>query len=215
MRKKVLALVTALMLIMSISTAAYAATGFNKAVFNNAADVAVKADDMTGDAIFATTSLLGADGEISIGDGEMVAVYGGISTNSSFDLFRVVIQYYADDWAYIDGFIVKIGNKSYVFSDIESNGEVASDGTIRESTGITVDSSTVPLMRELIEHRNEEIKVRLCGDEKNIEFTLTDAMKNSIINLYNLFVAAGGTRSSNMKYLDAVREGKMEVRKIN
>lgn len=40
-------------------------------------------------------------------------------------------------------------------------------------------------------------------------------MKDSIINLYNLFVAAGGTRSSNMKYLDTVREGKMEVRKIN
>ena len=215
MKKRVLSIATALMLIISVSTAAYAASGFNKVVFNNAADVTAKVDDMTGDAIFATTSLLGADGEISIGDGEMVAVYGGISTNSSFDLFRVVIQYYADDWAYIDGYIVKIGNKSYVFSDIESNGEVASDGTIRESTGITVDSSTVPLMRELIEHRNEEIKVRLCGDEKNIEFVLTDTMKDSIINLYNLFVAAGGTRSSNMKYLDAVREGKMEVRKIN
>lgn len=215
MKKRVLSIATALMLIISVSTAAYAASGFNKVVFNNAADVTAKVDDMTGDAIFATTSLLGADGEISVGDGEKVAVYGGISTNSSFDLFRVVIQYYADDWAYIDGLIVKIGNKSYVFSDVESNGEVASDGTIRESTGITVDSSTVPLMRELIEHRNEEIKVRLCGDEKNIEFALTDAMKNSIINLYNLFVAAGGTRSSNMKCLDTVREGKMEVRKIN
>lgn len=215
MKKRVLSIATALMLIISVSTAAYAASGFNKVVFNNAADVTAKVDDMTEDAIFATTSLLGADGEISVGDGEKVAVYGGISTNSSFDLFRVVIQYYADDWAYIDGLIVKIGNKSYVFSDVESNGEVASDGTIRESTGITVDSSTVPLMRELIEHRNEEIKVRLCGDEKNIEFALTDAMKNSIINLYNLFVAAGGTRSSNMKCLDTVREGKMEVRKIN
>lgn len=215
MKKRLLSIATTLILIISVSTAAYAANGFNKAVFNNAADVTAKVDDMTGDAIFATTSLLGADGEISVGDGEMVAVYGAISANSSFDLFRVVIQYYADDWAYIDGLIVKIGNKSYVFSDVESNGEVASDGTIRESTGITVDSSTVPLMRELIEHRNEEVKVRLCGDEKNIEFTLTDAMKDSIINLYNLFVAAGGTRSSNMKYLDAVREGKMEVRKIN
>ncbi len=215
MKKRLLSLAAALMLIASVSTAAYAATGFNKAVFNSAADVTAKVDDMTGDAIFATTSLLGTDGEISVGDGETVAVYAGISVNSSFDLFRVAIQYYADDWAYIDGFIVKIGNKSYVFSGVESNREVASNGTIRESTGITVDSSTVPLMRELIEHRNEEIKVRLCGDEKNIEFVLTDAMKNSIINLYNLFVAAGGTRSSNMKCLDIVREGKMEIRKIN
>lgn len=215
MKKRLVALITILLLVTSLSLSTFAANGFNKAVFNNVADVTVKADDMTGDAIFATTSLLGADGEISVGDGETVVVYGAISANSSFDLFRVVIQYYADDWAYIDGFIVKIGNKSYVFSDVESNGEVASDGTIRESTGITVDSSTVPLMRELIEHRNEEIKVRLCGDEKNIEFVLTDAMKDSIINLYNLFVAAGGTRSSNMKCLDTVREGKMEVRKIN
>lgn len=215
MKKRLLSLATALMLIASISTAAYAANGFNKSVFNNAADVTVNADDMTGDAIFATTSLLGTDGELSVGDGEMVAVYAGISVNSSFDLFRVVIQYYADDWAYIDGFIVKIGNKSYVFSGVEANREIASNGTIRESTGITVDSSTVPLMRELIEHRNEEIKIRLCGDDKNIEFVLTDAMKNSIINLYNLFVAAGGTRSSNMKCMDIVREGKMEIRKIN
>ena len=156
MKKRLVALITILLLVASLSLSTFAADGFNKAVFNNAADVTVKADDMTGDAIFATTSLLGADGEISVGDGETVAVYGAISTNSSFDLFRVVIQYYADDWAYIDGFIVKIGNKSYVFSDVESNGEVASDGTIRESTGITVDSSTVPLMRELIEHRNPD-----------------------------------------------------------
>ena len=43
MKKRLLSIVAALMLIMSISTAAYAATGFNKAVFNNAADVTVKA----------------------------------------------------------------------------------------------------------------------------------------------------------------------------
>ena len=66
MKKRLVALITILLLVASLSLSTFAADGFNKAVFNNAADVTVKADDMTGDAIFATTSLLGADGEISV-----------------------------------------------------------------------------------------------------------------------------------------------------
>ena len=49
MKKRLLALVTTLMLMVSASTAVYASDGFNKAVFDNAPDVFVTKDDMTGD----------------------------------------------------------------------------------------------------------------------------------------------------------------------
>ena len=60
------------------------------------------------------------------------------------------------------------------------------------------------MMTELIEHRDEEIRIRLQGTNRNVDFVLTDDMKNSIINLYNLYVAGGGTNAASMQIIDKV-----------
>lgn len=48
--------------------------------------------------------------------------------------------------------------------------------------------------------------------KKNVEFVMTDDMKNSVINLYNLFVAGGGTKEKNMSLIE--RGDKMQVRVV-
>lgn len=60
-------------------------------------------------------------------------------------------------------------------------------------------------MQDLIAHQSEDnvIKVRLSGTNQTIDFDLPQQTKDSIIHLYNLFAAAGGTRSANLKLLES------------
>ena len=51
-------------------------------------------------------------------------------------------------------------------------------------------------MADLIEHREEEIKVRLVGKYTNQDFVLSKSVKDKIINLYNLYAAAGAPRTA-------------------
>lgn len=48
MKKKILALVFAVLLAIMVPISAFATGNFNKAVFDNADDLTVKADDMSG-----------------------------------------------------------------------------------------------------------------------------------------------------------------------
>lgn len=208
MKKRLLSIATALMLIVSVSTVAYAANGFNKAVFDNAADVTVTRDDMDGTLMATTTSLMGEKGIIAPeGRDERIQVYAGVGITDSVNLLSIVFKDYSHDAANINGIIIKIGNKRYSFSGLNVSQDILrGSGTyyIGESTTIEVTSKSIPMMTELIEHRNEEIRVRLQGTNRNVDFVLTDDMKNSIINLYNLYVAGGGTNAASMQIIDKV-----------
>ena len=203
MKKRLLALVTTLMLMVSVSTAVYASDGFNKAVFDNAPDVFVTKDDMTGDLMAASESLLGSKGiVIPETGGGYVQFYSGVSISDDMNLNALIFKYYADDWAFIDSIIIKIGNKRYKFDNINMSRDVLRDATIEEDAGLGISSSTLPMMADLIAHRDEEIRVRLQGDLRDIDFVLTDDVKNGIINIYNLYVAGGGTSKASMKKVD-------------
>ena len=54
----------------------------------------------------------------------------------------------------------------------------------------------------IIAHRNEEIKIHLQGRNRDVDFILTDEMKNGIINIWNLYSAGGGTSNASMKMAD-------------
>ena len=57
---------------------------------------------------------------------------------------------------------------------------------------------TAGMMKDLADHRDDEISVRLTGSAKSIDFVLTDTVKNTLLDMYDLYVAGGGTRSGNM-----------------
>lgn len=206
MKKRLIALMTILILTVSVSLAAYASDGFNKAVFDNAADVTVTRDDMDGTLFAMTTSLLGDKGLITPeGQNELIQIYGGVAITDSMNLSTIVFKYYSRNGAGINGLIIKIGNKRYTFSGLKvSQNVLKGSGTyyIEESTSIEVTSQSIPMLSDLIEHRNEEVRVRLQGTDRDVDFVLTDDIKNSLINLYNLYVAGGGTSNASMQKVD-------------
>lgn len=216
MKKRLVSLITISLLIVSLSLSTYAANGFNKAVFDNAADVTVTRDDMDGTLMAMTTSLIGEKGIIAPeGQDELIQVYAGVGITDSVNLLSIVFKDYSHDVANINGIIIKIGNKRYSFSGLNvSRDTLKGSGTyyIGESTTIELTSESIPMMTELIEHRDEEIRVRLQGTNRNVDFVLTDDIKNSIINLYNLYVAGGGTNAASMQIIDRVTKINVTVR---
>lgn len=216
MKKRLVSLITISLLIVSLSLSTYAANGFNKAVFDNAADVTVTRDDMDGTLMAMTTSLIGEKGIIAPeGQDELIQVYAGVGITDSVNLLSIVFKDYSHDVANINGIIIKIGNKRYSFSGLNvSRDTLKGSGTyyIGESTTIELTSESIPMMTELIEHRDEEIRVRFQGTNRNVDFVLTDDIKNSIINLYNLYVAGGGTNAASMQIIDRVTKINVTVR---
>ena len=57
---------------------------------------------------------------------------------------------------------------------------------------------TTDMMKDFANHRSDEIRVRLTGSAKSIDFVLTDTVKNTLLDMYDLYVAGGGMRSGNM-----------------
>lgn len=68
-------------------------------------------------------------------------------------------------------------------------------------------------MQDLVEHRNEKIKIRLVGSSDNIDFFLPDEVKDGLINLYNLYSMGGGTNSSNMELLTKLDDTGISIRR--
>ena len=202
--KRIITSVVVTAMVVAISLSAFATSAFNTKVFDDGQDITVTADSMTGTTIVTTTSLLGTKGVVSTGWKENVVVYGAVSVSDDFDIYSIVMRYYADDWAFINEAIVKIGDNRYYFTNLDTSRKVYSDATIRETIQIIAKDSTVPFLQDLIENRDKEVRVRLCGKNKDVEFVMTDDIKNSLINLYNLFVAGGGTQAANMNLIESV-----------
>lgn len=214
-RKKIVSLFLAVVFTLMIPMTAFATPGFNRTVFDNAQDISQSYDDMTGQWSYATESLLGEAGTIDLDEPEeSVVVYGTAGISYKYDLYNIVIKYYARNWAFIDTVCVKIGNKRYNFTDYSNYQKVFSDATIRETMILTLTSDMVPFMEDLIQHRDEEIKIRLYGEKKDVDFVMSKQMKDSLINLYDLYVAGGGTRAENLNPLSEVESMKITITKL-
>jgi hypothetical protein len=203
MKKRFFSLILAFVFITSCTLISYASNGFNKAVFDNAPDVFVSKDEMTGELLAASESLLGDKGTIipESGDG-YVMVYSGVAITDDLNLDTIIFKYRADSWAFVDSVIIKIGNKRYKLENVDISRGTANTGLRGEDITIAINSKTLPMMADLIAHRDEEIKVRLQGEGRSVDFTLTDDVKNGIINIYNLFAAGGGTSKASLKTID-------------
>lgn len=205
MKKRIFSLFLAFIIVMSASAGAFASDGFNKSVFDNATDVYVVKDDMTGDFIVTSESLLGSNSLITpISGNGHVNAYLVAGVTDDLNMISFSINYYADDWAFINKVIFKIGTKRYTFSNLDVKRSVQKNATISENCNFEISSKSLPMMSDFIEHRDEEIKVRLQGQSRNVDFILTDAMKNGIINIWNLYVAGGGTSHSSMEKIDLI-----------
>lgn len=213
MRKKFTAIVLSTILAVSISLSAVATNNFNLGIFDNREDVTVKYDDMSNSTSVYATSLINGEGNIKLDwNYDYVSIYPHVAILKSVDSYIWCIDYNARNWMFIDTITIKIGNKRYIFKDFLSTKKVYSDSTIVEHMTFVITNDTIPFMQDLITHRNEPIKVRLSGETDNVDFFLPDIVKDGMINIYNLYVAGGGTEPNNMKLLTNIEGTNLTIR---
>ena len=213
MKKKFLsfALVCAILAITALPS--FATSQFDMSVFDNSEDITVEYDDMSGRYDIYTTSLITGKGKIRLkGDYDHVTIYPHIGISDDMDVYVLCLDYYARDWAFIDEITIKIGNNLYTFTDFTSTRKIYSDATIKEHLAFSITPESISFMQDLIEHRNEKIKVRLHGSANSVDFFLSSTIKDGIINTYNLYVMGGGTAPNNMNLLTLIEETQMTTK---
>lgn len=199
MKKKLVSLVLAVAVVFSMCVPAFATTGFNQSVFEKDRDnVVIDTDDMDGTTFVRSFSFIIGDTSLSLGNSSFVMTDPAIFITDSFDLFSLRFVYLGTDLLGANGVTIKIGDNRYSFSNCTTSHSITDDGRFQETILFCMKNETKKFMSDLKDHRNDEIKVRLSGSQKNLDFILTDGMKNSLLDLYDLYVAGGGTRDKNM-----------------
>lgn len=222
MKKRIVSLAVAVLLSVAMAMSAFATSEFKVSAFQDVDDYQIDIDDMTGEISISIKSLLN-ESEFVGTDDYLLAFYPMVTTNNDFDMFLFAVMYLGYQSENINQVIVKIGDNRYFFSDVELDMDglpewytsmIDSYGLVMELPVFIIDNRTIPFMQDLIQHRDEEIKVRLVGANREMEFVLTQAMKDGIIGLYDRYVMAGGTRQENMDLITQGNTVNVEVRKV-
>lgn len=198
LKKRIVSLALAAAIMVSVSAPALATSAFDKSVFNNRQDISISDDEMDGITIVTTVPDYFKD-SIVLFDNAFVLVDPKIGLVDNFDLYSFYFDYYGANYAGLKSIIIKIGDNRYTFSNCQHTSSLTSDNFIHESISFSLKRETVKFMSDFAEHRNEKIQVRLVGNSQNLDFILTDDMKNSILTLYDLYSRGGGTRDKNMR----------------
>ena len=198
LKKRIVSLALAAMLLVTAPVSAFATTKFNQSVFDNRDDLRISTDIMAGETSVVPTAL--DDGQMIIpvlDAGAVITVQPGIFLDDSKDTFILMFKYLGVDWAKLNGIIIKIGDNRYSFSNCYSSHSL-DDGYASVYFAFCMKDQTTDMMKDFADHRDEEINVRLVGSAKSIDFVLTDTVKNTLLDMYDLYVAGGGMRSGNM-----------------
>ena len=218
MKRKLISLVLALFLTISISISAFASIGFNCSVFNGRDDILISYDDMKG--ITRVYSQAEADGKTTINfeSSGIIFVTPRIaiveSDNDSLDVFELSFDYFGNDWVNLNEISIKIGDKRYNFLDCNISHTTEYANLVHENISFYLKNESLSFIQDFIKHQNSEIKVRLDGSARSFDFVLTDDMKASVSLLYNLFYKGNGTRKSNMDIISSVDQTVVETNNL-
>lgn len=136
--------------------------------------------------------------EFDIKDYYGIVTMPGVVWDESDALYTLMVwvQSMGEVWPNIFNLVIKVGQRSYVFSDCKmTNGA----GSTQEAFVIVLNEDVIPFMNDLMEHQDEEIDVRITAERGDMEFSLSDKQKEDIIGLYQLFDMAGGTNEAYME----------------
>ena len=211
MKRKLISLVLAFFLTISISISAFASIGFNRSVFNGRDDILVSYDDMKG--ITRVYSQAEADGKTTI-NFESSGIIFVESDNDSLDVFELSFDYFGNDWVNLNEILIKIGDKRYNFFDCNISHTTEYANLVHENISFYLKNESLSFIQDFIKHQNSEIKVRLDGSARSFDFVLTDDMKASVSLLYNLFYKGNGTRKSNMDNISSVDQTVVETNNL-
>lgn len=166
---------------------------FDISVFEDDPNFEVEFDDMddTGRIQFAEDSdmtgiFLGTsedeDGGVVLGDMT-------IATNAVIPpVIGINANYIADDWAFIDEFIIIAGSNRYTF-EVECEREVLDGGGIVEAFLIVLSDESIGLLGDIANSGETTFRYRLSGDD-DIDGEMLFS-KDSVKLLYETYVASG------------------------
>lgn len=105
---------------------------------------------------------------------------------------RFRIQYAADDWLFIESYLIKTDNESYTIST--SYGEVETDngsGGIWEWYDVAIDNRLYNIVKDVI--KSKTVKLRYNGKQYYKDRTLSAKEKQSLQNILDAYEALGGS----------------------
>lgn len=202
MKKRIISLFMVFAVVSTCILPALAAPGFDKSVFRNAEDILASEDEMGGSGAYSIDSLFNANNSYYFQTDDdtnraVIYVRPMVTYTDRKEQYLFIIDIYARENFYTNQVTIKVGNRRYVFTNPYTDFETY-ENICEETTLISMDADTLKsLMNDIIEHRDEEIKVRISGDDYNADITMADFTKDGVIHLYNLFVQAGGLRQEN------------------
>lgn len=135
--------------------------------------------DMTG--MFVGTSE-DEDGGVVLGDMSIVI------TEGLPPVLGIGAYYFADDWAFIDEFIIIAGSNRYTF-EVECEREVLDDGGIVETFIIAFSDESIGLVEDIVNSGETTFRYRLSGDD-DIDGEMIFS-RDSVKLLYETYVASG------------------------
>lgn len=196
---------------------ASASAWFDWSVFQQVEGISLTGEDAAGEAYAVVDALAsGPEGQISEGEGT-VRVMPAVGSNQEMDLFGLVLDYRDSAARGFDQVIVIVGENQYFFSSgtypICQQTQL-SDGTFCETLTLLLDSNSIQLMEDLKAHQDKTVEFVLTGTGGIVHFELTDAMKDGILKLYDLYAAAGGTSQTNLDNITSVQYTTMETNQL-
>ena len=191
MLKRLIAVIVTCVLLWS--GAALAEIEFDISVFENDPNYEVEFDEMddTGTIQFAEDS---EQSNIFMGttddeDDGMVIGFTDIRIAEGFPpSVRLSILYMAEDWAFIDEFIIIAGSNRYTFG-VDCEREVLDDGNIMETFVVVLTDESIGLLEDIANSDSLSFSYRLSGDDDvdgDIYF-----IQDSIGYLYESYVDSG------------------------
>ena len=199
MKKRLASLALAALLLISVPLSAFATSKFNTSVLSGRDNVSISYfDEMTGNV---TASLTGDayNSSVTFDNGALLTVDPTICLNDSFDYYRFNFNCLETAPIGMTSIIIKIGDNRYNFTNCATSLVPLGDNAYWENIYFVLKRETVGFMNDFVKHRDEEIKVRINGTYTTLDFSLTDEMKNEILDLYALYDDGRGTRDANLR----------------
>ncbi|WP_415376799.1 hypothetical protein [Patiriisocius sp. Uisw_017] len=113
-------------------------------------------------------------------------------SNTGIPFLRLRIQYAADDWLFIESYIIKVDGITYTIEE-EKYGEIETDngsGGVWEWLDRAVSEDELQIMRAVA--NGKDVKIRFNGKQYRKDKTINSTQKAALRNVLDAFDALGG-----------------------
>lgn len=190
--KKLASIILPVIFIACVSLTAMATGNIDMSVFNDTKNFKVETDSIEGSTFVDVANAYSF--RVNTGSfSETLFFRPSLVRTAQGNLyFRLVGEYTATDWAFLDTLVLRINNTTYTFSDVDSKRDVLNNGNYYEGLVAVLSDNSIKCLEAIKQHRYEPIKARFRGSEKNVDFELPQKIKDALVELYDLYCAAGG-----------------------